>query len=181
MGLWSKVNSVLTGAKEKSVDGANEVVGSIIPGYDYRMKRVRLDTDIAVREKLTRELEKSLNTLKEIGSLAYKDERRDILDHLKDVTNTIDLFRMEIANAEYGMSTFFKNDEASYQDIRRMIEFDAKMLDEIEVVSKASDLLYDGVLEGKTADFVSQIVKVKRSVDSARNQFKDRKDFLISI
>ncbi len=181
MGLWSKVNGVLTDAKGKSVDGANEVVGSVIPGYDYRKKKSRLDTDVAVRDKLTRELEKSLNTLKEIGSLAYKDERRDVLDHLKDTTNAIDLFRMEIGNAEYGMSKFFDTEEMSYQNIRHMVEFDAKMLDEIDVVGKASDILYDGVLEGKTGDFVIQIVKVKRAVDSARNQFKDRRDFLVKL
>lgn len=150
----------------------------IIPGYDYRVKKNRLNSDRAVRDKLSRELKKSYNTLKEVSDLAYKDKRRDVVEHIKDVLNTLDLFRNEIENASYGLSPLFKQEEVSDDVLDRMVEFDKELLNELEVITKATDLVYDHVLKGETSDIVLQIRKVKRSVDNLRNTFSDRADFL---
>jgi len=151
----------------------------IIPGYDYRVKKNRLNSDRAVRGKLSRELKKSYNTLKEVSDLAYKDGRRDVVEHIKDIINTIDLFRSEIENASYGLSPLFKQDKVSDVTLDRMVEFDKELLNELEVITKAADLVYDHVLKGETSDIILQIRKVKRSVDNLRNIFSDRADFLI--
>ena len=150
----------------------------IIPGYDYRVKKDRLNSDRAVRDKLSRELKKSYNTLKEVSDLAYKDKRRDVVEHIKDVLNTLDLFRNEIENASYGLSPLFKQEEVSDDVLDRMVEFDKELLNELEVITKATDLVYDHVLKGETSDIILQIRKVKRSVDNLRNTFSDRADFL---
>jgi len=150
----------------------------IIPGYDYRVKKNRLNSDRAMRDKLSRELKKSYNTLKEVSDLAYKDKRRDVVEHIKDVLNTLDLFRNEIENASYGLSPLFKQEEVSDDVLDRMVEFDKELLNELEVITKATDLVYDHVLKGETSDIILQIRKVKRSVDNLRNTFSDRADFL---
>ena len=151
----------------------------IIPGYDYRVKKNRLNSDRAVRDKLSRELKKSYNTLKEVSDLAYKDERRDVIAHIKDLLNTIDLLRKGIENASYGLSPLFKEDKVAEEALDRMVEFDKKLLSELEVITKAADLIYDHVLAGRTADIILQLRKVKRSVDDVKNIFSDRNDFLI--
>jgi len=151
----------------------------IIPGYDYRVKKNRLNSDRAVRDKLSRELKKSYNTLKEVSDLAYKDGRRDVVEHIKDILNTIDLFRNEIENATYGLSPLFKQDKVSDVTLDRMVEFDKNLFDELEVITKATDLIYDHVLKGETSDIILQIRKVKRSVDNLRNIFSDRAGFLM--
>jgi len=151
----------------------------IIPGYDYRVKKDRLNSDRAVRDKLSRELKKSYNTLKEVSELAYKDKRRDVVEHIKDVLNTLDLFRNEIENASYGLSPLFKQEKVSDDVLDRMVEFDKELLNELEVITKAADLVYDHVLKGETSDIILQIRKVKRSIDNLRNIFSDRADFLL--
>ena len=60
-----------------------------------------------------------------------------------------------------------------------MVEFDRDLFSELEVVTKATDLVYDHVLKGETSDIVLQMRKVKRNVDSLRNIFMDRADFLM--
>ena len=152
----------------------------IIPGYDYRVKKNRLNSDRAVRDKLSRELKKSYNTLKEVSDLAYKDGRRDVVEHIKDILNTIDLFRNEIENASYGLSPLFKQDKVADEALDRMVEFDKNLFDVLEVITKAADLIYDHVLKGETSDIILQIRKVKRSVDSLRNIFSDRAGFLMN-
>ena len=156
-----------------------KLMEKIIPGYDYRVKKNRLNTDRAVRDKISRELKKSYNTLKEVSDLAYKDGRRDVVAHIKDILNTLDLFRNEIENASFGLSPLFKQEKVSDDAMDRMVEFDKNMLDELEVITKATDLVYDHVLKGETADIILQIRKAKRSVDNLRNIFSDRADFLI--
>lgn len=151
----------------------------IIPGYDYRVKKNRLNSDRAVRDKLSRELKRSYNTLKEVSDLAYKDGRREVVEHIKDTLNTLDLFRSEIENASFGLSPLFKQDKVSDEALDRMVEFNKDMFDELEVITKATDLVYDHVLKGETSDIILQVRKVKRSVDNLRNIFSGRADFLI--
>ncbi len=155
-----------------------KLMEKLIPGYDYRVKKNRLNSDRAVRDKLSRELKKSYSTLKEVTDLAYKDGRREVVEHITDVLNTLDLFRTEIENASYGLSPLFKQEKVSDKAISKMVEFDSALVDELEVTTKAADLVYDRVLEGKTSDIILQVRKVKRSVDSMRNTFTDRADFL---
>jgi hypothetical protein len=173
-GFWTKVKNAVEPTAEK-------ILGAVIPGYDYRAKKNRLNTDQAVREKLSRELEKSYKTLTEVSDLAYKDEKRDVVEHIKDTLNTIDLVRKEIANAAYGMSPLFDQDNVDSKNIIRMIEFDAKLLDELVVITQACDIVYDNVLEGNTSDIILQSRKMKRSVDKMRNIFSDRNDFLTNL
>jgi len=155
-----------------------KLMEKLIPGYDYRVKKNRLNSDRAVRDKLSRELKKSYSTLKEVTDLAYKDGRREVVEHITDVLNTLDLFRTEIENASYGLSPLFKQEKVSDKAISKMVEFDSALVDELEVTTTAADLVYDRVLEGKTSDIILQVRKVKRSVDSMRNTFTDRADFL---
>ena len=157
----------------------SKLIEKIIPGYGYRVQKDRLNSDRAVRDKLSRELKKSYNTLGEVSDLAYKDGRRDVLEHIKDLRSTIDLFRNEIENASYGLSPLFKEDKVSDDALDRMVEFDRDLFSELEVVTKATDLVYDHVLKGETSDIVLQMRKVKRDVDNLRNIFMDRADFLV--
>jgi len=173
-GFWTNVKNAVEPVGEK-------ILGAVIPGYDYRAKKNRLNTDLAVREKLSRELEKSYNTLKEISDLAYRDEKRDVLEHIKDTSNAFDLVKKEIANAAYGLSPLFTQDDVDSKNIIRMIEFDAKLLDELVVITEASDIMYDNILEGKTSDIILQVREMKRSVDKMRNIFSDRNDYLTNL
>lgn len=155
-----------------------KLMEKLIPGYDYRVKKNRLNSDRAVRDKLSRELKKSYSTLKEVSDLAYKDGRREVVEHITDVLNTLDLFRNEIENASYGLSPLFKQEKVSDKAIEQMVKFDSALVDELEVITKATDLVYDHVLKGETADIILQVRRVKRSVDGMRNTFTDRADFL---
>ena len=91
----------------------SKLIEKIIPGYGYRVQKDRLNSDRAVRDKLSRELKKSYSTLIEVSDLAYKDGRRDVLEPIKDLRSTIDFFRNEIENASYGLSPLFKEDKVS--------------------------------------------------------------------
>ena len=173
-GLWTKVKNAVEPSAEK-------ILGSVVPGYDYNAKKNRLNTDQSLREKLSRELNKSYKTLKEVSDLAYKDDRRDVLDHIKDTLNTIDLVKSEIENAAYGMSPLFVRENVDNRNIIRMVEFDAKLLDELTIITEASDIIYDNVLDGNTSDMILQIRKLKRSVDKTRNLFTDRNDYLTNL
>ncbi|MFA4860254.1 hypothetical protein [Methanoregula sp.] len=156
-----------------------EFLGKLVPGYDYRAKMSRLNTDRSVREKLARELRKSAVNLKEVSDLAYRDGRREVVDHIKDVLKAVDLFVVEIEDAPFGQSPLFKNDRVSDEDIDHMIEFDRQLVMQLEVVTKTSELIYDHVLKGETSDIIMQVRKLKKELDLMKNTFSDRSDYFM--
>lgn len=156
-----------------------EFLGKLVPGYDYRAKRSRLNTDRSVREKLARELRKSAVNLKEVSDLAYRDGKREVVDHIKDILKAIDLFVVEIEDSPFGQSPLFKQDGVSDEDIDHMIEFDKLLVDELEVITKTSELIYDHVLKGETSDMIIQVRKLKKELDVMKNTFSDRLDYFM--
>ena len=162
-----------------SVSSVLEFLGKLIPGYDYRAKKSRLNTDRSVREKLARELRKSALNLKEVSDLAYRDEKREVVDHIKDVLKAIDLFIIEIENTPFGQSPLFKLDKVNDEDIDHMIEFDRQLVTQLEVITKTSELIYDHVLKGDTSDIVMQVRRLKKELDVMKNTFSDRLDYFM--
>jgi len=162
-----------------SVSSVLEFLGKLIPGYDYRAKKSRLNTDRSVREKLARELRKSALNLKEVSDLAYRDEKREVVDHIKDILKAIDLFIIEIENTPFGQSPLFKQDGVSDEDIDHMIEFDRQLVTQLEVITKTSELIYDHVLKGETSDIVMQVRRFKKELDVMKNTFSDRLDYFM--
>jgi hypothetical protein len=162
-----------------SVSSVLEFLGKLIPGYDYRAKKSRLNTDRSVREKLARELRKSALNLKEVSDLAYRDEKREVVDHIKDVLKAIDLFVIEIENTPFGQSPLFKLDKVNDEDIDHMIEFDRQLVTQLEVITKTSELIYDHVLKGETSDIVMQVRRLKKELDVMKNTFSDRLDYFM--
>ncbi len=156
-----------------------EFLGKLIPGYDYRIKKSRLNTDRSVREKLARELKKSALLLKEVSDLAYRDNKREVVDHIKDMLKAIDLFIIEIEDAPFGQSPLFKQDKVTDDDIDHMIEFDRQLVSQLEVITKSSELVYDHVLKGETKDIIRQIRIVKKELDIMKNTFSDRLDYFM--
>ena len=154
-----------------------EFLTKLIPGYDYRVQKSRLNTDRSVREKLARELRKAAANLKEVSDLAYRDEKRDIVDHIKDLLKAIDLFVVEIEDAPFGQSPLFKADKVTDEDIDQMTQFDRKLVEQLEIISKASELIYSHVLKGETSDIIIQVRMLKKELDLMKNTFSDRLDY----
>ncbi len=162
-----------------SASSVLEFLGKLIPGYDYRVKKSRLNTDRSVREKLVRELKKSALLLKEVSDLAYRDGKREVVDHIKDMLKAIDLFVVEIEDAPFGQSPLFRQDKVTDEDIDHMIEFDRQLVTNLEVITKTSELIYDHVLKGETTDIIRQVRKVKKELDVMKNTFSDRLDYFM--
>ena len=156
-----------------------EFLGKLIPRYDYRAKKSRLNTDRSVRDKLARELKKAALNLKEVSDLAYRDGKREIVDHIKDVLKAIDLFVVEIEDAPSGQSPLFKVDKVNDEDIDQMIQFDKVLVEQLEVITKTSELIYDHVLKGETSDIIMQVRKLKKELDVMKNTFSDRLDYFM--
>ena len=156
-----------------------EFLGKHIPGYDYRVKKSRLNTDRSVREKLARELKKSALLLKEVSDLAYRDNKREVIDHIKDMLKAIDLFVIEIEDAPFGQSPLFNQDKVTEEDIDHMIGFDGQLVTQLEVITKTSELIYDYVLKGETTDIIKQIRRLKKELDVMKNTFSDRLDYFM--
>ncbi|MCX5853970.1 MAG: hypothetical protein NTZ24_05175 [Deltaproteobacteria bacterium] len=91
----------------------------------------------------------------------------------------IDLFVVEIEDAPFGQSPLFKVDKVNDEDIDQMIQFDKTLVEQLEVITKTSELIYDHVLKGETLDIIIQVRKLKKELDVMKNTFSDRLDYFM--
>ena len=86
---------------------------------------------------------------------------------------------VEIEDAPFGQSPLFKVDKVTDDDIDHMIQFDRDLVEQLEVITKTSELIYDHVLKGETSDIIVQVRKLKKELDVMKNTFTDRADYMM--
>jgi tRNA uridine 5-carbamoylmethylation protein Kti12 len=86
---------------------------------------------------------------------------------------------VEIEDAPFGQSPLFKVDKVNDEDIDQMIQFDRNLVEQLEVITKTSELIYDHVLKGETSDIIMQVRKLKKELDVMKNTFSDRLDYFM--
>jgi hypothetical protein len=153
---------------------------SLIPGYEYKRKEKRAETDRELRDKVIREIRKAKSNLDRVSDMAYDDGRRDIVDEISDVTDS--LLRLE-SKAESGPTSGLLNgvNTASEKDLIRLVELDAKLVRDSEVLSEASDRLEEAVLEERTEDIQNRLRELRKTADDIERAFEDRKDLLSGL
>ena len=161
--------------------GIKKGIEQLIPGYDYAKRENRLKTDRAIRNKVVGELSKSITTLQEARDIAYKNNQTEVVNQLKEISNSIDSLRLEVENAEYGRSSFFIKDAPSSSAIARMVEFDRTFDSLVREASFASKELYEDTTTFKIADISNKTKELQKKISQLRNKFKDRKDYLTGM
>lgn len=172
----------VTKTKGKHIkEGIKKGVEQLIPGYDYARRENRLKTDRAIRNKIVGELSKSITTLQEARDIAYKNNQTEVVNQLKELSNSIDSLRLEVENAEYGNSSFFVKDAPSSSAIARMVEFDRTFDSLVKEVSFASKEVYEDTSASKIADISNKTKEIQKKISQLRNKIRERKDYLIGM
>ena len=153
---------------------------SLIPGYEYGRKEKRTETDRALRDKVVREIDKAKSNLDEVSDMAYDDGRRDVVDGVGGVTDS--LLRLE-KKVESGPTSGLLNGAhtASEEDLVRLVENDAKLVRDSEVLAEAADRLEEAVLEGRTEEIEKRLRELRKTADDIERAFEDRKDLLSGL
>lgn len=147
----------------------------------YRKDKIKED-DILVRKRLMAEVEKSGEHAKNIVELLYERNDKESLKAIKKVKDELDVFSGEVdlstTGHQYPFFSIQKVRSPSVSDLKKLVEFDAEMLDKIVNVTETTTKIEDKVIDGDNLEFVKESLKVRQYITKARNAYKDREDFL---
>jgi hypothetical protein len=170
MGLLDEIEAGELGASSKTLR-------KVIPGYDYRQKKQRSETDQKLREKINREVQNARSNLDSISDMAYDDGKRDVVEDISGVNDS--LLRLESkVETSPGGGLLGGISSASEEDMIRLVEKDARLIKDAEALSEATDRLEEAVIEGKTGEIKKRLRELRKTTDDIEREFEDRKDVL---
>ena len=160
--------------KAKSDRGLFERAAMYIPGYrGYRNKNIRREVDKEVRREVVRSLTGCKTDLAEIqknmignGDIPNAKE----CDRVKIKTDT---YLKRIESAEAGYSGLWEAVKTLDEELKAVVEWDAKLLEGSADLREMTKKLLDETDEGKT-DVKADLRKVERLVDELTDGLNER-------
>jgi DNA-directed RNA polymerase beta' subunit len=146
-------------------------IASKIPGFSgYIERQNRRAADKLLRESVAaryEELHKKLTELQQ--DLARKGEIT-VLDDLETAATKLRTFIDKIRTASYGYSGFFDAVKVNEEEIKKLYEFDASMLDLVDAIDRAIDNVAASVGTDGLPAAISHLVTLARELVTSFEQ-----------
>jgi DNA repair ATPase RecN len=135
-----------------------ETVTNAIPGYKgYKQKELRREADKLLRDTLADRMRTLKIQLDELQKDLISGGKFDLLDEVESVATQLQTFIDRVKTASYGYSGLFDAKRVKEEDLDRLYEFDAHLMDYVEriegAIQNASENI-DGEEVGNTAVYL---------------------------
>ncbi len=158
-------------SKMKSDMGLFEKIKLYIPGYKgYKEKNLRRDADRAVRLELSRAIQGSKMDLGEIQKGVIDDF--DMLTDVERIRTKVDRYDIDIKKAVNGYSGFHDSVKILEADLDKVMEWDAKILEDIQSLREATERILELVDEGSLQR--KDLRKFERCIDDMIEAYNER-------
>lgn len=165
------------------VKGGIAMVQGILGTYYGYVEGKRKEDDLAVKQKVMDEIQKSRLNLTNI--LEEFDEKGDpnAVENTKRVIDELDMFRTDVDLSEAGHRyPFFSIQKtANKHQIEKLVDFDKSLITTMENVAKATGVLNNHLIDEQVPNPVRELKKIRQYISSCRNYYKDRRDFIKHI
>ena len=166
----AELNETVT-SKMKGDMGLFERIKLYIPGYKgYKEKNLRRDADRAVRAELSRAIQGSKMDLCEIQKGVLNDF--DMMMDVERIRTKVDRYDVDVKKAVNGYSGFHDSVKILEKDLDRVMEWDAKILEDIHALREATENILDAVDEGTIQR--KDLRKYERCVDDMIEAYNER-------
>ena len=145
-------------------------------GYKAESKK---EDDRAIRNWIMESINGLRNHAVNLMETGYRNDDDNLEGEAKVMIDNIDLFKNEVNLAATGEVQSIWNKKSS-PDFDNLIEFDAKVIDEIEKVNKIMAELEIEV-NGEGENKIRMIGKAKSGITAARNHFIQRMQFIKGV
>lgn len=155
----------------KSEMSLTERVAMYIPGYrGYRERNLRREQDRAVRAELSNAIQGTKSDLAEIqrGLVSKPDLMMDV----ERIRTKVDRYDVSIKKAVNGYSGFHDAVKITEKDLTALVEWDARLMDDIKLMRQAASELLENVDAGR--DVKAEIRNMERGVDSLIEDYNER-------
>jgi len=154
--------------KVKGERGWLESLIGKVPGYKgYKEKEMRREADSLLRGALVRDFTLQLNRLAPMQSTLLDQGGIELMDDIGAVKTSLQTLIDRIKNAAQGYAGFFDAVRVKEDELDRLEQFDAQLVDEVSRVSAAFDFLDKAIQENGN---------VKAAIASARSIVQEVND-----
>ncbi len=143
----------------------------------YRVKKK--EDDVAVRMRIQQELKKVRTHILNIMEYSYEDGDEKGAESAKRLIDAVDTFSNNVQFSEVGHKYpfFSKQISAKRGDVKRLVRFDAEMINFLKNATLLSHKVENAVIEGNVEAF-REIRKIKNFVSSAEGKYEERFEFI---
>ncbi len=141
----------------------------------------RKEDDLAIRRRVLEEIDKVREVLTDILEDAYNDGDTKTQQEIRKAQDQLDIFSDEVDLAEAGHKYSFFSPQRSVGGgmIKQLTKFDASIIDVMNQLVKGASRIQTKYLgKDSSLEAIKELRKIKQYITTARNEFKNRIEFI---
>jgi hypothetical protein len=155
--------------------GILKKIQSFVPGFrGYRKREDIRDADKMLRIQIAEKLGKQRNGLEECRGLLVQGGAFKELDLIGGLISNFKRIEGVVAHAEMGYSGLVADISIKEDELDRLYEFDAAMLDHIVAISASIESLKNSLMAADAPTSHKDMMNIKARITDFENQFERR-------
>jgi hypothetical protein len=174
----SEKNDVYSDVKDQM--RLSERIAAFIPGFrGYKEKELRRESDRLIRNHLYLKLANEKNDLREISQKLADRRYFDVMTDMDRLNAKMDRVVEKVNHASYGYSGFFDAVKVKEDSLDRMIDFDNKLMDNVNALTAEIDGFKADLASGATSNLKTRVQSVTDKLESFENTFDQRNEVMM--
>lgn len=155
--------------------GILKKIQSVIPGFrGYRRREDLRDADKMLRMQLAEKLGTQRRGLEECRGLLMQSYGSKELDMLGGLINQFKKVEGVVNHAEMGYSGIAADIQIKEEELDRLYEFDAAMLDHVASIAASVDSLKNSLMAADEQNSYKELMNIKARITAFEDQFNRR-------
>ncbi|MBN1259848.1 MAG: hypothetical protein JXB35_04125 [Anaerolineae bacterium] len=156
--------------------GLERGIANVVPGYKgYKQKELRREADKLLRDTIVSRMRTVKTQLDGLQQELIGAGKIDLLDETGSAATQLQMFIDRVRTAAYGYGGFFDAVRIKEDDLDRVYQFDAALLDYAERIEGAIDRARTGI-HGE--DLRAHVLMVRDLAREANATFDDRREVM---
>ncbi|TRO51655.1 hypothetical protein E2P61_05725 [Candidatus Bathyarchaeota archaeon] len=169
-------------AEAKKQMRLSERIVAAIPGFrGYKEKELRRESDKIIRNHINLKLSESKDDLKSIFQKLSDRRYFDVLTDMDRLIAKADRVTEKINHASYGYSGFFDIVKVKEENLNRMIDFDNKLVGEVDGLVADIDVFKAEITKGETKNIRIRVQNIADKLESFEETFDKRTQVILGV
>ncbi len=169
-------------AEAKKQMRLSERIVAAIPGFHgYKEKELRRESDKLIRNHIHRKLSESKDDLQKIFQKLSDRRYFDVLTDMDRLMAKADRVTEKVNHASYGYSGFFDVVKVKEENLDRMIDFDNKLVGEVDGLAADIDVFKAEIAKGETKNVKEKVQGIADKMEAFEETFDKRTEVILGV
>ena len=160
----------------------SERIAAAIPGFrGYKEKELRRESDKLIRNHLYLKLSESKSDLKTVFQKLADRRYFDVLTDMDRLVAKMDRVVEKVNHASYGYSGFFDVVKVREESLDRMVDFDNKLVDEVDGLVADVDAFKAEATSGEFKNAKARIQNLVDKLEAFEEAFDKRQEVILGV